>query len=149
MKNQDTHTRITALNIEWAEIEKDYERKGEIDVYDMVVRQREIERELEELEASLKFHIVGKVWYSSRSGYGLSCIRIYQGNEELAYLEDTNATTDNQMIEKALEWLEETGYINTREDCSRPFGGSYFLREVLGSTYHIYEVTRKKDIYTL
>ena len=96
----------------------------------------------------MNLHIEGRRWFQKTYGNTYHSVRIFKDGACVAYLPFQYGYGE-QFLQTAWEWLGANGMPELLEKYSN---GSYknygtrYLREVLGGTYSIIDVTRKGDL---
>lgn len=85
-------------------------------------------------------HIEGRRWFERTNGNTYHSVRIYQGSAELVYIPFTYGYGDC-FLQTAIDWLKDNGHIAS----DAPYGTRY-LRETLGASYSVIDVSRKGDL---
>jgi hypothetical protein len=96
----------------------------------------------------LPVHIEARRWYQRTYGNTYHSVRIFQGSRQIAYIPFEYGYGD-QWLQTACDWLAENGYPELalqHENGVRYNQNTRYLREVLGGTYSIIDVDRKKDL---
>lgn len=96
----------------------------------------------------MSLHIEGRRWFQRGPGNTYHSVRIFQDGKEVAYLPFAYGYGD-QFLQTAWEWLGNNGrpeLLEHHENGSLKNYGTQYLREVLGGTYSVIDVTRKKDL---
>lgn len=88
----------------------------------------------------MSLHISGRRWFQRGPGNTYHSVRIYQDGKELAYLPFQYGYGD-QFLQTALDWLKAMGHVPADAEY-----GTRYLREVLGGTYDVADVARKRDL---
>ena len=86
----------------------------------------------------MSLHISARRWFSRTYGNTYHSVRIYQDGKQIAYLPYQYGYGE-QWLQTAIDWLRANG-------CPDAEYGTLYLREVLGGTYDICDVQRKKDL---
>ena len=86
-------------------------------------------------------HIECKRWFQRSYGNTYNSVSLYLENGETVTLSKTYGYGD-YCLQRAEEWIKENC------DCPNPdnLTGTRFLREVVGATYSIIDVSRQKDL---
>lgn len=92
----------------------------------------------------MNLHIEGRRWFQRGPGNTYHSVRIWKAGESLVCLPYQYGYGD-QFLYTALEWLKANGHIPAGFDPAK-HGGSLYLRETLGGTYSVIDVTRKGDL---
>ena len=91
-------------------------------------------------------HIAGKRWFDSKNGNTYHSVTIFYADGSHDTVPYTYGYGD-QFIETALQRLEEKGEITRKQYANGGRqGGSFYLRETLGATYSVADVSRKRDL---
>lgn len=96
----------------------------------------------------MTLHIEGRRWFERTNGNTYHSVRIFKDGEQIATL-PFRYGYDDQYIETALEWLHAEEIINRgeqRENGTWPTSGTFGLREHLGATHSVIDVSRKRDL---
>ena len=88
----------------------------------------------------MAIRIEGRRWFQRTYGNTYHSVRIYQDGELLASLPYQYGYGD-QYLQTALDWLKANGYAPV----DAPYGTLY-LREELGATWTVQDVTRQRDL---
>jgi hypothetical protein len=83
-------------------------------------------------------HIEGRRWFQRGPGNTYHTVRIFKGGEQVAQIGPCYGYGD-QFLQTALGWLKTHGYPEAEY-------GTRYLREVLGGSYSVIDVTRKGDL---
>lgn len=86
------------------------------------------------------FHIEGRRWFRRTYGNTYTSAYIYQDGKCIASLGPTGGYGDHY-ITMAIDWLKANG----RVPADAGYGTRY-LREVLGASYSVADVTRERDL---
>jgi len=86
----------------------------------------------------MTLHISAHRWFNRTHGNTYHSVRIYQDGKQVAYLPYQYGYGE-QWLQTAIDWLRANGYPDAEY-------GTLYLREVLGGTYDICDVQRKKDL---
>lgn len=85
-------------------------------------------------------HIAGRRWFQRSAGNTYHSVEIFANGERLVRLGPCYGY-DNQFLQTALDWLKEQGLVPNDAE----YGTSY-LRETLGGTYSVCDVSRERDL---
>lgn len=83
-------------------------------------------------------HIEGRRWFQRTYGNTYHTVRIYEADRPVVVLGPTYGYGD-AFLQTAVEYLRAHGYPSMEY-------GTQYLREVLGGTYSVIDVTRKGDL---
>jgi len=86
----------------------------------------------------MSLHISARRWFNRTYGNTYHSVRIYQDGKQIAYLPYQYGYGE-QWLQTAIDWLRANGYPDAEY-------GTLYLREVLGGTYDVCDVQRKKDL---
>jgi hypothetical protein len=86
----------------------------------------------------MSLHIEGRRWFQNGPGNTYHSVRIYKDGQLIAHLPFAYGYGD-YFLQTAVEWLRENGYPDAQY-------GTLYLREKLGGSYSVIDVTRKKDL---
>jgi hypothetical protein len=96
----------------------------------------------------MSIHIEGRRWFQKTYGNTYHSVRIFEDGEKIAYIPFEYGYGDS-FLQTALTWLGQNGRPELLE---RSCNGSYvkqntiYLREVMGGSYSVIDVERKKDL---
>lgn len=112
----------------------------------------------------MSIHIEGRRWFQRGPGNTYHSVRIWKDGEQIAHLPYQYGYGDGY-LQTALDWLRANGHIPdvcSRHDCGKkrtehppehkaghhfmPHFGTQYIRETLGGTYSVIDVTRKGDL---
>ena len=85
-------------------------------------------------------HIEGRRWFQRGPGTTYHSVRIYANGEQIAFLPFAYGYGDG-FLQTALDWLKTNDY--APQDAKY---GTLYLRETLGGTYSVADVSRKSDL---
>lgn len=85
-------------------------------------------------------HIEGRRWFQRGPGNTYHSVRIYANGEQIAFLPFAYGYGDG-FLQTALDWLKANDY--APQDAKY---GTLYLRETLGGTYSVADVSRKSDL---
>lgn len=85
-------------------------------------------------------HIEGRRWFQRTYGNTYHSVRIWKDGKQLIYIPFAYGYGEG-FLQTALDWLKANGHVP--QDAQY---GTYYLREVLGGTYSVSDVQRKKDL---
>lgn len=88
----------------------------------------------------MAIHIEGRRWFQRTYGNTYHSVRIFEDGELVATLPYQYGYGD-QFLQTALDWLKANGKVPADAEY-----GTRYLREVLGGTYSVSDVTRQKDL---
>lgn len=87
-------------------------------------------------------HISARKWWQKSYGNTYNTVLLYLDNGNTVLLPFAYGYGDN-CLQRAEEWIKENcQYPNPDKLC-----GTRFIREVVGATYEIIDVERKKDLH--
>ena len=86
----------------------------------------------------MSLHISARRWFNRTYGNTYHSVRIYQDGKQIACLPYQYGYGE-QWLQTAIDWLRANGYPDAEY-------GTLYLREVLGGTYDVCDVQRKKDL---
>lgn len=104
-----------------------------------LVRELDAEQDARDLRIP-GLHIEGRRWFQRTYGNTYHSVRIWIGGEMVAHLPYSYGYGD-QFLQTALDWLKANGL--APQDAQY---GTLYLRETLGGTYSVYDVSRKRDL---
>lgn len=96
----------------------------------------------------MNLHIEGRRWFQKTYGNTYHSVRIWKDGKQVAYLPFQYGYGE-QWLQTAWEWLGENGMPELLEKHDNGFWKNYgtrYLREVLGGTYSVIDVERKKEL---
>lgn len=96
----------------------------------------------------MNIHIEGRRWFQRTYGNTYHSVRIFRDGAEIAYLPFAYGY-GNQFLQTAFDWLGHNGMPELLEEHgngSRKHYGTQYLREVMGGTYSVIDVERKRDL---
>ena len=96
----------------------------------------------------MTIHIEGRRWFQRTYGNTYHSVRIFEGNKEIAYLPYQYGYGEG-FLQTAWEWLGKNGrpeLLERHDNGSYKNYGTQYLREVLGGTYSVIDVDRKRDL---
>lgn len=85
-------------------------------------------------------HIEGRRWFQRTYGNTYHTVRIFIDGD-LKYASEREYGYGDQFLQTALDWLKANGYAPADAQY-----GTLYLRETLGGTYSVVDVTRQKDL---
>ena len=86
----------------------------------------------------MSLHISARRWFSRTYGNTYHSVRIFQDGKQTARI-PFKYGYGNTCLQTAIDWLRANGYPDAEY-------GTLYLREVLGGTYDVCDVQRKKDL---
>jgi hypothetical protein len=86
------------------------------------------------------FHIEGRRWFRRTYGNTYTSAYIYQDGQCIAKLGPTGGYGDH-FITMAIDWLKANGLVPADAGW-----GTRYLREELGASYSVTDVTRERDL---
>lgn len=96
----------------------------------------------------MNLHIEGRRWFQRTAGNTYHSVRIFRDGAEVAYLPFAYGYGE-QFLQSAWAWLGANGMpelLEERSNGSLKNYGTQYLREVIGGTYSVIDVQRKKDL---
>lgn len=88
----------------------------------------------------MSLHIEGRRWFQRGPGNTYHSVRIWKDGQQIAILPFQYGYGD-QFLQTALDWLKANGHVPQDAEY-----GTLYLREKLGGTYSVIDVTRKGDL---
>ena len=88
----------------------------------------------------MSLHIAGRRWFQRGPGNTYHSVRIFKDGALIACLPFQYGYGDS-FLQTALDWLKANGHAPTDAEY-----GTLYLRETLGGTYDVTDVTRKADL---
>jgi len=95
-----------------------------------------------------QIHIEGRRWFQKTFGNTYHSVRILVDGKQVCYLPFTYGYCE-QFLQTAWEWLAANGFPELDErhaNGSRKNYGTQYLRDVMGGSYSVIDVQRKKDL---
>lgn len=96
----------------------------------------------------MSIHIEGRRWFQKTYGNTYHSVRIFEDGKQIAYLPYQYGYGEG-FLQTAWEWLGHNGYPELLEQHENGVWKNYgtrYLREVMGGTYSVIDVHRKKDL---
>lgn len=96
----------------------------------------------------MSIHIEGRRWFQRGPGNTYHSVRIWKDGEQVAFLPFQYGYGEG-FLQTAFEWLGNNGMpelLEKHENGSLKNYGTQYLREVMGGTYSVIDVTRKGDL---
>ncbi len=96
----------------------------------------------------MNLHIEGRRWFQRGPGNTYHSVRIFRDGTQVAYLPFEYGYGD-QLLQTAWAWLGANGMPELLEEHangSLKHYGTQYLREVLGGSYSVSDVSRKRDL---
>lgn len=93
-----------------------------------------------EMARGTRLHIEGRRWFQRTWGNTYHSVRIWQDGKQLVYLPYAYGYGE-QWLQTAIDWLKANGHVPANAEY-----GTCYLREELGGTYSVIDVTRKGDL---
>jgi hypothetical protein len=88
----------------------------------------------------MSLHIEGRRWFQKTYGNTYHTVRIFVDGE-LVHTSERQYGYGDQFLQTALDWLKTNG----KAPADAEYGTRY-LREQLGGTYSVVDVTRQRDL---
>jgi hypothetical protein len=88
----------------------------------------------------MSLHIEGRRWFQKTYGNTYHTVRIF-ADGELVHTSERQYGYGDQFLQTALDWLKANG----KAPADAEYGTRY-LREQLGGTYSVVDVTRQRDL---
>ena len=88
----------------------------------------------------MNLHIEGRRWFQRGPGNTYHSVRIFADGKQIIMLPFAYGYGDH-FLQTALDWLKANG----RAPVNAPYGTLY-LRETLGASYSVADVSRKADL---
>jgi hypothetical protein len=88
----------------------------------------------------MSLHIEGRRWFQRGPGNTYHSVRIFKDGQQIAFLPYQYGYGD-QFLQTALDWLKANKHVPENAQY-----GTLYLRETLGGTYSVIDVTRKSDL---
>ena len=89
----------------------------------------------------MSLHIEGRRWFQRGPGNTYHSVRIFKDGNRIAELPYQYGYGEG-FLQTAWEWLQANGHIPAGVE----YGGTLYLRETLGASYSVIDVTRKADL---
>lgn len=96
----------------------------------------------------MSIHIEGRRWFQKTWGNTYHSVRIFEDGKQIAYLHYQYGYGDH-FLQTAWEWLGRNGHPELLEEYENGTWKNYgtrYLREIMGGTYSVIDVQRKKDL---
>ena len=90
------------------------------------------------MEKPNSLHITARRWYQRTYGNTYHSVTIYLNDNPAVHIPFAYGYGE-QWLQTAVDWLQKNGYPDAQY-------GTRYLREVLGGTYSVTDVSRKKDL---
>lgn len=96
----------------------------------------------------MSIHIEGRRWFQRTYGNTYHSVRIFRDGKQVAHLPMQYGYGDC-FLQTALEWLGKNGMpelLERHANGSPKNYGTQYLRETMGGTYSVIDVTRQRDL---